>query len=63
MRAIISSSLLLVLLAVPAYGLWGLSNDEGGVFGMAHTRFGEGYGMVHFGLLLPTSRGAGLTAW
>lgn len=49
--------------AVPAYGLWGLSKDEGGVSGVAHTRFGEGYWMVHFGLLPPNSWGAGLAVW
>lgn len=63
MKSIISHFSVVVLFAVPAYGLWGLSNNEGGVSGMAHTRFGEGYWMVRFGLLPPNSCGAGLTVW
>lgn len=42
-------------LAVPAYGLWGLSNDEGGVSGMVHTGSGEDYWMVCTGLLRSNS--------
>lgn len=50
-------------LAVPAYGLGSLSDDEGGVSGVVHTLPGKRDRMVHTGFFQSDSCGGKLTVW